>query len=142
MTDKAYRVILVPPERAREFWPVAKKHLKAAIDLTKGRWKAEYILAALVLNEQQLWVVHDNKNGIDGAVITQKRFYPEKTTLMVHFLGGVKFDIWFECLASTLTSYARKAECESIECLARTGFWKWFKEEGFSKSASYYEKEL
>lgn len=142
MSKTEYKVTLVPPERVREFWSVAKKHLQPAIELTKGRWKADYILASLVLNEQQLWIVRNGKESIDGAITTQHTFYPEKTTLMVHFLGGVNFDEWYQELLDTMTNYARDSGCESIECLARGGFWKWFKEDGFEQSASYYEKEL
>ena len=137
-----YTIALVPPERVREAWKTAKPHLQAAIDLSHGRWTADYVLAALVLNEQQLWVAFDPEGNIDVAVTSQIAKYPEKSMLAIHFLGGTNFDGWYQNLLDTLTRYARDSGCDAIECVARGGFWKWFQHDGFEKTSVFYEKVI
>lgn len=135
-------VVLIPPEKVREVWKYAKPHLQSAIDLSHGRWTADYVLASLVLNEQQLWVVFNGKNQIIGAVTSQVATYPERTMLTIHFLGGDNFDEWYQGLLDTMTRYAKDTGCSGIECVARGGFWKWFKQDGFTKESVFYEKRV
>lgn len=137
-----YTIALIPPERVRGTWGKAKPHLERAIKCSNGRWTAEYVLAALVLGEQQLWVTVDADLEIVGAITSQVTCYPEKTMLAIHFLGGDKFDEWYEYLLDTLTRYARDTGCAGIEAVARYGFWKWFQRDGFTKASAFYEKKV
>ena len=137
-----YTIALVPPERVREAWRQARPHLQDAIDLSHGRWTSDYVLAALVLNEQQLWVVLDPKGNVDGAITSQVARYPEKTMLSIHFLGGTNWDDWYQYLLDTMTRYAKDSGCDGIECVARLGFWKWFQRDGFTKNSVFYEKTV
>jgi hypothetical protein len=41
-----------------------------------------------------------------------------------------------------MADYARAHNCDGIECNARFGFWKWFKQDGFEKASCFYEKML
>jgi hypothetical protein len=137
-----YTIALVPPERVREAWKQVKGHLQPAIDVSHGRWQPEYVLAALALNEQQLWVVIDSEHKVKGAVTSQIAAYPEKNMLSIHFLGGEDFDEWYQYLLDVLTRYAKDTGCSAIECVARAGFWKWFQRDGFEKTSVFYEKMI
>ena len=141
MTDETYTISIIPPNRVREVWSRARPHLERAIKFSNGRWTSDYVLASLVLNEQQLWITIDSKDKVIGAVTTQVACYPERTMLAIHFLGGDDFDGWYEYLLATLLRYAKDAGCDGIECVARNGFWKWFKRDGFEKDSSFYEKK-
>ena len=123
-------------------WKAAKAHLEPAIDASNGRWRPEYVLASLVLNEQTLWLILNENNDCVGAATTQCINYPEKRMLAIHYLGGDGFDDWYISLLDTLTNYGREQACDAIECNARFGFWKWFKNDGFKKASVFYEKEL
>lgn len=135
-----YTIVLVPAERVREIWKEAKVHLEDAIERSGGRWRPEYVLTALALGEQQLWVVIDSEKTVRGAVTTQIVTYPEKRMLTIHFLGGNKWDEWYDYLFEVMVRYAQDMKCDAIECVARAGFWKWFKRDGFTKNSVFYEK--
>jgi hypothetical protein len=137
-----YTIALVPVERVREAWKEAKVHLESAIEVSHGRWQPEYVLAALVLGEQQLWVIIDSDHKVRGAVTTQAVTYPEKRMLAIHFLGGNQWDEWYDYLVDVLVKYAQDTGCNAIECVARAGFWKWFKHDGFEKTSVFYEKNV
>ena len=135
-------VYYIPPDHCRAVWPRVKAHLEPAIEATGGRWKPEYVLAALVLGEQNLWAIVDEDGVNWGAAVTQIVTYPEKKMLAIHYLGGEEFDEWYPKLLDTLCDYAKRAGCSAIECNARFGFWKWFKNDGFEKTSCFYEKPL
>lgn len=121
-------------------WPFVRPHLKPAIDKSGGRWTSDYVLAALALNEQSLWVVVNEEEEIVGAATTEVVYYPESKFLAIHFLGGDSFDEWYSDLLDALTHAAEHFSCAGIECNARHGFWKWFKQDGFAKASTFYEK--
>ena len=73
---------------------------------------------------------------------TQVVYYPCKTCLALHFLGGVDFDNWYDDLLKEITIFAKESGCDALEGVARKGFWKWFKNDGFVREATFYEKEL
>jgi hypothetical protein len=60
----------------------------------------------------------------------------------MHFLGGEQFSSWYNLMLEQLTLYAVDMGCESIEGVARFGFWKFLKADGFKKSSAFYEKKL
>jgi len=137
-----YNVVLVPQNQIREAWRYAKPHLQAAVDLSHGRWQSDYVLASLVMGEQNLWIAMSPEGLIDGAVTSQIAKYPEKTMLAIHFLGGNHFDDWYPQLLAVMTRFAKDSGCNGIECLARKGFWKWFQHDGFEITSVFYEKEV
>ncbi len=137
-----YKAILIPTLQCRGVWKRVKTHLESAIAASKGRWQPEYVLAALVLNEQSLWSIIDQDGKCFGAATTQCIDYPERRILAIHYLGGENFDDWYTILLDALTNYAREQGCDAIECNARFGFWKWFKYDGFERISMFYEKTL
>ena len=129
----------MPAAQIRNYWRDVKEHLEPAIDLSNGRWTESYVLAGLVLNEQNLWVIVDNQQDIVGAVTTEIVSYPEKRALAMHFLGGHDFDLFYPELFTALTNFAKETNCAVIETNARFGFWKWFKDSGFTRPSAFYE---
>lgn len=136
-------VHFIPHNHARAVWPKVKEHLKPAIEQSNGRWAPEYVLAGLVTGDQTLWVVMDENNEeCVGAATTEITQYPEKKYVAIHFLGGNDFDKWYQDLLGALCDYAKYYGCAGIECNARFGFWKFFKNDGFRKVSVFYEKEI
>jgi hypothetical protein len=124
-------------------WHRVKEHLKPAIKRSKGRWEPEYVLAALVTGRHNLWVVTEGTgNEVVGAITTEVIYYPEKRMLMIHFLGGKGMDKWYVDMSDAMSEHARESGCTGIECIARSGFWKWFQNDGFEKTAVFYEKSI
>ena len=98
------------------------------------------MLAALVTGRQTLWVISLEDEEIVGALTTEIIRYPEKNMVMIHFLGGHGMDEWYQDMSDAISDYAAHTGCEGIECIARSGFWKWFKPDGFERTAVFYEK--
>jgi hypothetical protein len=45
-------------------------------------------------------------------------------------------------MLKNITNYAKQSGCQGIEGVARFGFWKFLKEDGFTKSSAFYEKGI
>ena len=134
-------VICVPTSEVRAAWSRVRHLLLPAIERSHGRWTTDYVLAALALGEQTLWVAI-NDNEIVGVATVQISFYPERKMLAIHFLGGNEFGEWYEPMLKSLTQYGKANGCYAIECNARHGFWKYFKNDGFEKASTFYEKVI
>ena len=135
------KISLVPLEHTASAWNDVRDYLEPAVKLTKGRWTTEHLCAAVVSGNTQLWVAfHDEK--VWGCLTTEIAYYPAKTMLAMHFLGGKDFDLWYGLLLQQITQYARDMGCHGIEGVARFGFWKHLQEDGFEKSSAFYEKEI
>lgn len=135
------RIVHIPTAECRNVWGRIKGLLIPAIERSNGRWTSEYVLAALALGEQSLWVAIEG-NEIVGACTVQVCSYPERNMLAIHFLGGENFADWYSEMLEALTTYGRNVGCHAIECNARHGFWKHFKKDGFKKASTFYEKNL
>jgi hypothetical protein len=142
MSEDKYQVVLVPVGDCSVIWKDVKGLLKPAIDASGGRWQPEYVLVALVSGRQRLWIALDAEDKITGAMTTEISFYPEKRMFAIHFLGGEDFDGWFNKMLAGITEFAIANQCAGIECSARKGFWKWFKDEDFKQTSVFYELEL
>lgn len=142
MTDKSYTVCLVPPKRCRKEWSRVRKLLIPAIERTNGRWNEAFVLASLVLNEQSLWIVLDDDKEVVGAVTTEIIEYPLKRVFALNFTGGTDWEEWNPEAFLIFNKFAVEAGCDLIEFTARAGFWKWFKEDGFERTSSFYEKRI
>jgi len=138
----SYLVTRIGKEHTVAAWHRVKEHLKPAIKRSKGRWEPEYVLAALATGRQHLWVITDESREVVGAITNECIDYPEKRMLMIHFLGGKDMDKWYVDMSDAMTEFAREAGCTGIECIARSGFWKWFQNDGFEKTAVFYEKAI
>jgi len=134
-------VYLINQVDVRVAWKRIRHHLIPAIERSGGRWSPEYVLASLALGEQLLWTVVDEDGDCLGACTTQVYSYPEKSMVCIHYLGGENFDAWYQDILKAITDYAKNNGCDGIECNARAGFWKFFKKDGFVKTAVCYEKK-
>ena len=135
------KTTLVPPEHAFDVWPEVRGYLEQAVDIANGRWTMEHLLAVICNGRSQLWIAYD-EDRIWGAVTTEITNYPGKKFLSMHFLGGLNFDLWYPKKKKNITNYAKQSGCQGIEGVARFGFWKFLKEDGFTKSSAFYEKGI
>lgn len=136
------QISILKPQEVISFWKVVRPYLKPAVDLSNGRWNMEYVLAGLVTGRQNLWVAADEDGKIMAAATTEVVDYPLKRMLTMHFIGGEDFDLWYTLMLNGMSEFAKSAGCEGIECVARMGFWKWFKEDGFKKESTFYERNV
>jgi hypothetical protein len=135
------KISLVPLEYASTAWNQARHWLEPAVEIANGRWTMEHLCAAVMMGNTQLWIAFDDEK-VWGAVTTEVTRYPARTMLSMHFLGGESFEDWYGDMLDNLTRYAKDAGCDGIEGIARFGFWKWLKDDGFNKTSAFYEKEI
>lgn len=129
------------PQDAYGLWKRVKGLLEPAIAESNGRWQPEYVFSSIVAGIQTLWIV-SNGQEIAAAFTTEICNYPERRMICVHYLGGEGFDAWYPEMLKAVTEVGREMGCDGIECNARFGFWKWFKEDGFLKKSCFYEKKI
>jgi hypothetical protein len=139
---KKHTISLVPMDHCSKVWNQVRFYFSDAVDRSNGRWSLEHLLASFVSGHYQLWIAYDDEKTINGVLATQVVYYPCKTCLALHFLGGVDFDNWYDDLLKEITIFAKESGCDALEGVARKGFWKWFKNDGFVREATFYEKEL
>ncbi len=134
-----YEVIRVHPDKYYSAWKTVRKLLEPAIKESGGRWQNEYVFAALVTRRQDLWVIVENNAETVAAFTTEIAAYPEKKMVAIHFLGGQGFNEWYPNMLKAVSEFGKQAGCDGIECLARSGFWKWFKQDGWERRSVFYE---
>ena len=136
------QITIAKPQECVPLWRYVREYLKPAVDLSQGRWNLEYVLAGLATGRQNLWLAADEEGKIIAAATTEVVDYPLKRMLTMHFIGGEDFDRWYTLMLNGMNEFAKSAGCDGIECVARMGFWKWFKEDGFEKNSAFYERKL
>ncbi len=75
----------------KEVEPLVEKGLKHA----RGEFDKYDVLAALVQQQMQLWVIQDEGQPINGICITQVDTYPKKRVAKIVLMVGDAFNGWF-----------------------------------------------
>ena len=140
--EVTHTITMVPANYLKNLWPDVRTQLAKATKRSNGRWNIEFLYAAILNGNQQLWVAFDSKNNIDGVGTTEILQYPEKKMLAVQFLGGDKFNDWVWDMIDRFKDFGRDNDCGGMEATARMGFWKWLEQDKFSRSYVVYERSL
>mgnify|MGYP003124856050 FL=1 len=137
-----HTVTLVPAGYVTSLWFEVRDYLGPAVARTRGRWSMESLHAALLGEHQHLWLAFDENNQIDGVGTTEFVDYPCKRMLAIQFLGGKNFNDWVWDMVDCFNNWAKDNHCDGVEAKARTGFWKWLEQDGYTRSFTVYEKGL
>jgi hypothetical protein len=140
--EVTHTITMVPANYLNNLWPDVRTQLAKAIKRSNGRWNMEFLYAAILNGNQQLWVAFDSENNIDGVGTTEILQYPEKKMLAVQFLGGDRFNDWVWDMLDRFKDFGRDNDCGGMEATARMGFWKWLEQDEFSRSYVVYERSL
>jgi hypothetical protein len=120
-----------------QVWVDIETYIEGAAKYTHGRYTADDIRQTFKEGGQQLWIAYDDK--IYGAVITEIVEYPQMRALIMHFTGGIELLKWKDEMLSVLRSFAKDANCKTIESFGRTGWKKVFSKDGFKSKFMFYE---
>jgi hypothetical protein len=120
-----------------QVWADIESYIEGAAKYTHGRYTADDIRQTFKEGGQQLWIAYDDK--IYGAVITEIVEYPQMRALIMHFTGGIELPKWKDSMLSVLRSFAKDANCKTIESFGRTGWKKIFSKDGFKSKFMFYE---
>jgi hypothetical protein len=123
-----------------QVWADIESYIEGAAKYTHGRYTADDIRQTFKEGGQQLWIAYDDK--IYGAVITEIVEYPQMRALIMHFTGGIELPKWKDEMLSVLRSFAKDANCKTIESFGRTGWKKVFSKDGFKSKFMFYELSI
>jgi len=137
-----HTITLVPSGYVNSLWFEVRDYLGPAVARTRGRWSMEYLHAAILNEHQHLWLAFDQDNKIDGVGTTEFVDYPCKRMLAIQFLGGSNFNSWVWDMVDRFNGWATDNYCDGIEATARSGFWKWLEQDGYTRSFTVFEKRL
>jgi|TARA_R110000787_G_scaffold2286_3_gene9108 hypothetical protein len=137
-----HTIALVPCNYVGTLWDNVKNYLGPAVARSRGRWSIELLHEALLNERQNLWVAFDKEKSIDGVATTEFLIYPCKKMLSIEYLGGKNMTNWGWDMLDRLDSWGRDNKCDGIEAVARQGFWRWLKQDGFDRSYTVYEREI
>ena len=135
-------VSAVPTEHLATCWPHVEEYLEGAAKRTYGRFIASNIYDRIEEDGYQLWVAFDETNKIKGAVVTNICNYPQRKILSMTYCGGVDLKEWKDPMLNLLKRYAKDVGCDGIEAVARKGWAKIFKEDGYKERWVTFELPL
>lgn len=118
-----YQFVRCPAETAARIWPQVEGFIKGA--LKRGHLENFYephdVLAMILLNQADLWLVHNNER-IDAAFVTRFCTYPRSKTLYVSLIGGRNMKAWLRLVDEKIDEFARQWGCKYVEGATRQGW--------------------
>lgn len=118
-------ILLVPPPMVATVWPQALALLQPAIDLTRGCYEPEDVLAFCESGETQLWLAVEGEEII-AAYVTEIVNYPRKRRIRATFAGSRPHTMkeWLEPMVHSIELASRQWGCQGIEAFGRKGWSK------------------
>ena len=131
-------VSMIPREYVDECWKKVENFVEKAAEYTFGRYDSSDIYALVTDYDHQLWAAFDGQE-FRGVVVTNVAVYPRKKMLVMQFCGGERLSEWKDQMLSLLKRYARDLHCDGIEAVARPGWAKIFKDDGYQQNWVTFE---
>lgn len=135
-------VSAVPTEHLAYCWPSVEVFLEGAAKKTYGRFSVSDIYDRIENDGYQLWVAFDETAKIKGAVVTNICNYPQRRILSMTYCGGENLPEWKDPMLEILRRYAADVGCDAIEAVARKGWAKVFREDGYKEHWVTFELPL
>jgi hypothetical protein len=135
-------VSAVPTEHLAVCWPSVEAFLDGAAKRTYGRYTVSNIYDRIEEDGYQLWVAFDEHSKIKGAVVTNILDYPQRKVLSMTYCGGENLSEWKDPMLDILRRYAADMGCDCIEAVARKGWAKVFRADGYKERWVTFELPL
>ena len=117
------KLVQIPPEAARQTWPLIDAWIEDATGRSNGRFTPDAILAEIESGDQQLWIVWNTEKAEARAVgVSQLLVYPTgmKVADVIILTGEGRKD-WKHVLTS-FEEWAKEQGCGIAQVLARRGW--------------------
>ena len=88
-----------------------------------------------------IWAVYIQDTPV-AAFSTSVAQHPQRLTLHIEYMGGVKMKIWMKAALNALRIAAKKAGLSAIEADGRTGFSRFACDNGFVETHRHFEMEI
>lgn len=127
------RLLAVPPDRARDFWPVAEKHVSAALD-RNGVTSIGEVRDLVFCAQALLWFAADD-DGVHGAGVTR---LSDGVCEIVAW--GCDQQSRCTCLLTEIETYAKAEGCTVVRLIGPQAWQRVLK--GYDRKAVILEKAL
>lgn len=124
------KLVQVPPEVARQVWPLLGNFLSKALEFTSDTRLLEPTLQKIEMGQSQLWTVIDDDHGnkaLAAGVTSLQTYESGKRVCNIELFGGEDMKLWFD-LKDVFEDWAKVEGCESIRVWARKGWAKHLKD--------------
>lgn len=88
-----------------------------------------------------IWAVYIEETLV-AAFSTSVAQHPQRLTLHIEYMGGVKMKVWMKAALNALSIVAKKAGLSAIEADGRIGFSRFACDNGFVETHRHFEMEL
>lgn len=93
-----------------------------------------HLLAAVLVGQMSLWVVHEGPEIVAGLVVSVQT-HPAKRTLFVELCAGRHLDLWADRIESLLKDCREITGVDTIEACCRVGLARRLAKRGWKRKA-------
>lgn len=134
----------ISPDKITSMWLHVRPFLDSALNKygVNERFPLDCVLADLVDNKSQLWVIVDN-NKVLSATVTEIEQYPLSSQLIIFLMGGESMEDWGDMLHDAMVKFAKESGCKWIDTGSRRGIGKLFYDRlGYTRKYETYSYEV
>jgi len=135
----APRLVGVPAAEVDAVWPLVEPLIADACRRGGGKDAPPDIRRAVSERDQQLWLAWDF--SVVALAVTEIVCHPRKKCCRIRICTGRERRSWQHQLAA-IEVWAKAHGCAAMELIARTGWSRLLKSQGYALTHLYCEKEL
>lgn len=133
------RLVGIPAAAVAAVWPLVEPLIADACRRGGGKDAPPDIFRALTGRDQQLWLAWDG--SVVALAVTEIVCHPRKKCCRIRICTGRRRQSWQHQLAA-IETWARAHGCAAMELIARPGWSRLLKGQGYAVTHLYCEKEL
>lgn len=122
-------------------WPVVWPCLKAAVDMTEGKFDESSVQDLIRSGGLQLWMAGPVSSPDRLAVATELVMYPRQKWCRVVFVGGKGLPLAFDFLG-TIEAWAKTQGCVGLEAGGRPEWGRPLRKFGYAERARSYQRKF
>jgi hypothetical protein len=132
------RIYYVPRASIDDHWPAILELLAPAIEREARNTGPEDVYDDIAAGNSLAWVVKVEDNLV-GAFITALSKHPRRLTIRIDYLGGDRFEEWWQLALDVVVDVARGLGGSAFEATARDGWMKYAGRSQFKRRWAHYE---
>lgn len=129
----------IPATEVEAVWPLVAPLIAAACTRGGGKRTPNDVRRALADRDQQLWLAWDG--SVVALAVTEIACYPRKKCCRILICTGRERQSWQHRLA-VIEAWAKAQGCVAMELIARPGWSRLLKGQGYAITHLFCEKEL
>lgn len=130
------------PTEILDWWHKIRDLLKDAMLTTRGKYDEKSIFFFLIGGKMQLWVAIDEEENVAAIAITENILYPLGINVFRVICGTGHNRYEWQHMMGDLEKRARELGCADMEIMARPGWLRVMKAQGFEMTHIQLNKSL